>query len=284
MYYSPLRYPGGKAKIHPFISSLIDAYGHVGGTYVEPFAGGAGIPLALLFEEKISTVVLNDLDKGVYSFWKSILDDPERFISAIKTTEVTPKEWSRQRDIRKQVTDCCFELGFATFFLNRTNRSGILSAGMIGGNTQSGAWKIDSRYNKSSLISKIQAISSMRDKIHTYNSDIEEFLRDILPQYGSDVLMYLDPPYFSKGKDLYPQFFKLEDHIRLEHAMRSVVCDWVMTYDDVPEIESLYRNYCVKRFRINYSIVKQRKATELMIFKHQNMVPAPDDIRGICLV
>lgn len=275
MFYSPLRYPGGKGKLAPFMGMLIEEYGHKGGTYIEPFAGGAAVAIELLEKQIVSQVVINDLDKGIYSFWRAILTETERFIAEIEAVPLTMDEWNKQHDIcMNNNVKYSFELGFATFYMNRTNRSGIIKGGVIGGKNQSGEWKLDARFNKNNLINRIKKIASMKKQIHLYNKDIESFLINYVPKYEKNAFIYFDPPYFGKGKQLYLNFFEYKDHVRIEKMIRKQVnCDWIITYDDEPQIEKIYEKYFVCRFDINYSVSEKKKASELMIFRNGNMVP-----------
>lgn len=282
MFCSPLRYPGGKGKLAPFMELLIDKTGHRGGIYIEPFAGGAGIALELLERGIVSEVVINDYDKGIYSFWRAITTETERFIRKIYSTPLTMDEWKKQREIcLKKQTKYSFELGFATFYMNRTNRSGIIKGGVIGGIEQNGKWKLDARFNKDELVDRIRKIASRKDKIHIYNKDIESFLLNYVPKYQNNALIYFDPPYFEKGKQLYLNFFSYDDHERIESLIsKKVSCDWVITYDDVPEIVSIYAGYELRRFDLNYSAAEKRKASEIVIFKNTIMIPSKAELEG----
>lgn len=284
---SPLRYPGGKSKLYDLIELLIVKTGHKGGTYIEPFAGGAGIALRLLENEIVSRVVINDLDKGIYSFWRAILTENRRFIQKIKETPVTVTEWEKQRNIllfhNKKYS---FELGFATFFLNRTNRSGIIKGGIIGGKSQNGIWKIDARYNKDDLVRRISKIYEYKNRIQIYNKDVNSLIAKYIPAYEDDAFVYFDPPYFGKGRELYLNFFSYEDHIRIEEYIRNYVnCDWVITYDDVQEIADIYQNHILRKIDLNYSVAIKRKASEIIIFKNFNMIPTVKQLEenNICV-
>ena len=273
MFYSPLRYPGGKGKLEPFMELLIKQTGHQGGVYVEPFAGGAGIALELLEKEVVNDIVINDLDKGIYSFWKAILTETDRFITDIRNVELTMDEWNRQRQEIDNCNRYSYELGFATFYLNRTNRSGIIKGGVIGGIEQTGNWRMDARFNREILIERISKIAKRKKHIHLYNKDDNAFV-------------YFDPPYFGKGKQLYLNFFSYDDHVRIERMIDNQVnCDWVITYDDVQEIADIYQNHVLKRFDLNYSAAVKRKASEIIIFKRQDMIPTNDQLEqnGICV-
>ena len=275
MFYSPLRYPGGKAKLARFMEFIIKERGYIGGTYIEPFAGGAGIAVELLLRDVVSRIVINDYDKGIWSFWKAILTETERFINEIRTVPLTMDEWEKQRAICLRYNKkYSFELGFATFYMNRTNRSGIIKGGVIGGLQQTGKWKIDARFNRESLISRIESIAFRKKDIRLYNQDITTFIEHYVPFYSETAMIYFDPPYFKKGKQLYMNFFEFEDHKRIERVIRnSVECDWIVTYDDAPEIREIYASYPVMLYDLNYSVSKKCKTSELMIFKSNISIP-----------
>ena len=275
MFYSPLRYPGGKAKLARFMEFIIKERGYAGGTYIEPFAGGAGIAVELLLRDVVSRIVINDYDKGIWSFWKAILTETERFISEIRTVPLTINEWEKQRAISLNYNKkYSFELGFATFYMNRTNRSGIIKGGVIGGLQQTGKWKIDARFNRESLISRIESIAFRKKDIRLYNQDITTFIEHYVPFYSEKAMIYFDPPYFKKGKQLYMNFFEFEDHKRIERVIRnSVECDWIVTYDDASEIREIYASYPVMLYDLNYSVSKKCKTSELMIFKSNIPIP-----------
>ena len=286
MFYSPLRYPGGKGKLEPFMEMLIEQTGHTGGIYIEPFAGGAGIALELLEKNVVSEIVINDLDKGIYSFWRAMLTETDRFVNDILNAKFSIEEWNRQRAFINNSDKYSYELGFATFYLNRTNRSGIIKGGVIGGIEQSGNWKMDARFNKQALVERIVKIAKRRDSIHLYNKDVTSFIRHYLPKYEENAFIYFDPPYFGKGKQLYLNFFSYKDHVRIEKMINEHVhCDWVITYDDVQEIADIYHEHTLRRFDLNYSAAVKRKASEIIIFRRDDMVPTFEQLteRKICV-
>ncbi|RHP87060.1 DNA adenine methylase [Roseburia sp. AM59-24XD] len=286
MFFSPLRYPGGKGKLEPFMELLIKQTGHFGGTYVEPFAGGAGIALELLEKEIVNEIVINDLDKGIYSFWRAILTETNRFIDDIRNVELTVNEWNRQRQVIDDCRRYSYELGFATFYMNRTNRSGIIKGGVIGGVEQAGTWKMNARFNREGLIERIAKIAEKKSRIHLYNKDVSSFVLNYLPRYQQNAFVYFDPPYFEKGKQLYLNFFSYNDHVRIERMIDNHVnCDWVITYDDVQEIADIYQNHILRRIDLNYSAAVKRKASEIIVFRHPDMIPTDIQLQqsGICV-
>ena len=281
--HSPLRYPGGKSALYPVIASAIIASKKQQSVYVEPFAGGASIAWRLLLDGVVDQVIINDADKAVYSFWRTVMESTQWLINKIRSTPVTVEEWRAQRDILVKAKKYSKELGFAMFFLNRTNRSGILDAGPIGGYNQNGEYKIDCRFNKEALIDKILKIAKHRSKVKVYNQDISIFLKRFLPPCDGvhDVFVYFDPPYYEKGQRLYMNFFSSEDHARLRDAVAQLDCRWIMTYDDKPEIDRLYESYIKSRFSINYSLSSKKKGGELMIFKDNSCIPSVNFIKEL---
>lgn len=276
MYRSPLRYPGGKAKLAPFMEVLISSLGHPVDTYIEPFAGGAGIAIELLQNNFIKKIVINDYDKGIYSFWRAILTDTDRFVYDIETVPLTMEEWDHQRSIcLDKSMKYSYELGFATFYMNRTNRSGIIKGGVIGGYDQNGKWKLDARFNREKLIKRIVEIAKLKSNIYLYNKDIASFITNYLPRHAENAFVYFDPPYYEKGKQLYLNFFSHNDHLRIKKLItESVQCDWIITYDDITDIASIYQGFVIRKFDLSYSASTRRGASEIMIFKNETMVPA----------
>lgn len=268
MNKSPLRYPGGKAKLSNFIAELLFNSGQKD-VYIEPFAGGAGVALDLLLSDRVQNIVINDYDKAIYSFWRAVLNDTEELIDKIKQTPVTIEQWEMQKDIYlNRNSKYSIDLAFATFFLNRTNRSGILKAGPIGGRKQDGNYKIDARYNKAELIKRIETISKNKKRIKLYNKEIISFIHGVISKYD-EAFVYFDPPYYNKGPELYRNFFTREDHSNLAKIIQEdVKCEWIVTYDLTDEIIDLYRDCEKRKFDISYSAVNGRRKSEVLILKN----------------
>jgi DNA adenine methylase len=264
---SPLRYPGGKAAIFDMVSKIIIDNNLEDGDYAEPYAGGAGLALSLLYNDHVSNIHLNDLDRSIWCFWDAILNNTEQFIEKIRTTEITMDEWKWQRHIQQNKNDFNnFDLAFSSFFLNRTNRSGIiLKAGVIGGLKQDGKYKLDCRFNKEGLIDRITRVSEYKHRIKLYNLDAIDFIKksdDILPAKS---IFCIDPPYYMKGSTLYTNFYNPEDHQQLATLIMGLDHPWILTYDDAKEIQDLYPAHPQYKFNLNYSAAKKRKGTELLI-------------------
>jgi len=276
-FCSPLRYPGGKRKLVKFMQIVFEENGLQGRHYVEPYCGGAAVGLALLFGEFTDQIHINDLSRSIYSFWHSILNYTEEFCARIRSVPVDMGEWHRQRRIQeKEATASLFELGFSTFFLNRTNRSGILKGGVIGGLNQRGRWKLDARFNKEDLVRRIQKIARYRDRIKIYNLDAEEFLEDVYPALPAN-LVYLDPPYYSKGDALYRNWYSEYDHQRIAQQVQRLVGDWIVSYDSVPAILDLYRRCSSLSYSLSYSAQKRVRGREVMFFSERLRLPSPEE-------
>lgn len=281
MNYSPLRYPGGKGKITPLVSLLLEKAGVKNGTYIEPFAGGSGVALSLLLTNKVKNIVINDYDKAIYAFWYSVINDTERFIELIDNTDITINEWKKQKNIFTINDDSdLLKLGFAAFFLNRTNRSGILKAGPIGGFDQTGNYSLDVRFNKSDLIKRIIKINNYKNAIALYNLDILDFLSNVLPNYKENTFVYFDPPYYIKGHELYVNFFTPEDHKKIATQIQNCEIDWMVTYDNVPEIKALYQKKEQKLYDLRYSLANKVKKSEIIIL-NRNFWPTEQESREL---
>lgn len=274
-FYTPLRYPGGKAILAPFIKAVFEENSLCDAHYVEPYAGGAGIGLSVLFTEYSRHIHLNDISYPLYCVWDTILNKTENFIRRISNVKVTPNTWRNQRKILKSPQQHePNEVAFAFFFLNRTNRSGILNGGMIGGNSQSGKWKIDARFGKSELIRRIEAIADYRDRISIYNMDAMEFTQMITRKLPQKSFIYLDPPYYTKGSRLYTDYYRHDDHKNIAQFIQTILNKpWIVTYDNVPEIAMLYSARRSLTYNLNYSANTHRKGIELMLFCDSLKIP-----------
>jgi len=273
--YSPLRYPGGKGKLVPYFKQIIRDNLLLGCTYVEPYAGGASVSLSLLLDGYVSKIVINDIDRSIYAFWYSILNDTEKFCKLIRNTPVNVEIWKMQKAKQRNKDKCSLlELGFSTFFLNRTNRSGILDAGVIGGVNQTGKWKIDARYNKDELINRIKMIASYKSRIELYNLDAVKLIKLLAKKLSKNTLFYFDPPYFVNGKNLYLNHYLDSDHKKLFNVILDLKeQNWVLTYDNVRQIKNLYSQYRQKKYNLRYSASLVGIGQELMIFSDNLYIP-----------
>lgn len=281
MNYSPLRYPGGKSKLTPLVEKLMQSANINNGVYVEPFVGGGGVALSLLINKKVRKIIINDYDIAIYSVWYAILNETNKFLQMIDNAILTVDEWKKQKDFYiKNKTTYSIELAFATFYLNRTNRSGILKAGPIGGYEQKGNYPISARFNKEKLKERVQLIASYKTQVELYNLEIKDFIKNVIPMLDNDSFIYFDPPYYKKGKELYTNFFNPCDHEELSKLIFDVQLTWMITYDDVSEIEKLYTTKSLKRFDINYSVANSGKKSEIIALSH-NYWPSATELETL---
>lgn len=267
-HYSPLRYPGGKNKLSAFLAKIcID--NNVNGHYVEPYSGGASVALFLLFEGYVSKITINDKDRSIYAFWHSVLNNTEALCKLIKNAELTIEEWRKQKEIQnRKETANLLELGFSTFYLNRTNRSGIINGGVIGGIEQKGNYLMDCRFNKIELIERIKRISTRRSDIKLYKKDAIKLIDKVVNESKNDnVIFYFDPPYFLKANSLYMNHYKEDNHKLVSEKIQSIKnFKWIVSYDNVPQIKQLYSNCFKKEYSFKHTVYSPRDGQEILFF------------------
>jgi len=276
VHFTPLRYPGGKGKLAAYIKRLMKANDLLDGDYVEPYAGGAAIALELLFHEYVSKIHINDVSRPVYAFWRSVLDHTDKLCRLVTDTPITVKTWDIQKRVladHEKYDD--LTLGFATFFLNRTNRSGIFNGGIIGGRDQTGPWKINARFNAPELVHRIESIARLKKRILITRQDALRFLRAGVNRWPKKTLIYLDPPYYVKGRDLYYDFYQHNDHEEVAQFVTQKIDRqyWIVSYDNVPPIRDLYAQCSHLVYDIGYSARSSRRGAEIMFFCDSLAVP-----------
>lgn len=276
-FVTPLRYPGGKGRLGAWLAGLIKHNGLQDGCYVEPYAGGAGAAVYLLVNDHIDRIAINDLDPVVHAFWWAVLNDTDRLKEMILETPVTMETWHAQREvIANPESSDRTTLGFATFFLNRTNRSGIIKGGVIGGQKQTGKYLIDARYNKENLAERVTKIGSLQGRIQLFNMDAMELLTHPDLELNERSLIYLDPPYYEKGSQLYRNHYHPDDHQQIANTVMAIDTPWLVTYDNCDEIKQLYAQADGVEFSLHYSTHMLRpKTTEAMFYGNIEMHAPP---------
>lgn len=267
-YCSPLRYPGGKNCIFPFVAELFRENDLIGSAYAEPYAGGAGLALKLLFDEYVSKAYINDLDRSIYAFWYAVLNHGVEFCEWIKDVKVTIDTWHHSKEVQNCAASAeLLDLAKSTFFLNRTNVSGVLKGGVIGGKNQTGKFKIDARFNKQDLVRRIERIQAFTDRIELSNLDGLAFVRR-LDATQEDIFIYLDPPYVQKGSDLYMNFYSRADHERLARKVHSMRKRWMVSYDHHEFVMNLYSEKSKLLYKLSQS-ASNRVGDEVLIFSER---------------
>ena len=279
-YVSPLRYPGGKLKVVDYVKQLMEVNDLTGGTYIEPYAGGASVALSLLFDKYAGKIKINDKDRAIYAFWYSVLEETEELCRLINDTPVNMDTWQTQHELQKHKEETgLLELGFSTFFLNRTNRSGILNGGVIGGKDQRGTWKIDARYNKKDLIERIEYVAGYADLIELTSMDAVALLKRYKRTPAAKTFCYLDPPYYVKGQDLYLNYYRDEDHQDIAEVIKKFKGQWIISYDAVDFISELYKGYRQKEYYLSYSAGNPAKGKEIMVYSNGLIIPEAEIVK-----
>ena len=264
-FCSPLRYPGGKSCIFNFVSNIFYENQLVGSSYAEPYAGGSGLALRLLFEEYVSQIYINDLDKSIYSFWSTVLNRTDDFCEWIADIDISIDNWKVYKEIQSNSQRYNeFEIAQSTFFLNRTNVSGVIKGGVIGGLEQHGKYKINARFNKADLIEKIIKISSFKHRINISNLDGLAFIKK-MERKKESIFIYLDPPYYQKGADLYMNFYSKKNHEELSKYVNRMKKKWMVSYDNHEFILNLYE----QKNKVVYQLAQcasNRIGDEVLIF------------------
>lgn len=281
LIYSPLRYPGGKSKLSKFVSQICIS-NSVRGCYVEPYAGGASVALHLLIEGHVSKIIINDIDRSIYAFWHTVLNHSRKLCNLIERTPVTVEVWRKCKKIQqKKKTANLIELGFSTFFLNRTNISGILDAGIIGGLNQLGKYKIDCRFNKNELIRRIKLISKQRSRIEIFNIDALDLVSLIEKRQNVDsTIFYFDPPYYLQGPSLYLNSYTHPDHVRVGEKIQQINnIKWIVSYDNTPEIKSIYSSMRKVEYSLQYTAKGTKEGSEVLFFSPGLTIPNINIVR-----
>lgn len=266
--YSILRYPGGKNKLTNYIKELLKVNNLSNITYIEPYAGGAAVALNLLISGTVNKIIINDIDRSIYALWYSVLNHTNELCELIITTNITIEEWYIQKEIQNNKDNCdLLRLGFSTLFLNRTNRSGIIKGGVIGGLSQKGNYKLDCRFNKQAIIEKIKTIASHKNKIKLYNLDTIELINKVIIGSKEKSFIFFDPPYYKKGSSLYVNHYSHNDHVELCKKISKLRKDYLLiTYDNVEAISKLYSKFYNTTYSLKYSAQNKYEGSEIMIF------------------
>lgn len=273
---SPLRYPGGKQCLAPFVKSLIESNNMRGCMYAEPYAGGAGVALRLLMNGTVSQVLLNDKCAMLAAFWRTLFWNTDELLRRISETPINMDTWRETREISQNPAMFSDEdIAFALFFQNRTNFSGVIDGGVIGGKRQLGKYKLDARYPKTRLIDLIKKLSRYRDKVRIFNLDAITFMRDELLPMNTACLTYCDPPYYEKGQALYLNAYSPNDHAEVSDFLQSYSkkMRWIVSYDNASQIIALYNKSKLFSFDLSYSAHRVRKGKELLAVSKSLVMP-----------
>ena len=271
-FYTPLRYPGGKRKLANYFKLLAEENNLLGANYVEPFAGGAAVALSLLIDGFVQEAWINDIDPGIFAFWRCVKEAPEELCRRLRNVDISVTEWKRQRAVQDAQGAEWPDLAFSTLFLNRTNRSGIIRGGIVGGKEQKGELRLDARFNRVELVARIERIADRAGDIRVTCMDACELLRAI-KETTERTFLFLDPPYYRERTQLYRDDYDASDHGALAAMIRSVRLPWVLTYNNCMEMRGLYRGMRIIAYDLNYAAALRYKGSEIMIFSRHLLPP-----------
>lgn len=282
-YRTPLRYPGGKQRLAPFVAEVLESNDALGWNYVEPYAGGAGVAMELLLDGKVGHVHLNDSSLHLYALWVTILSDPDAFCRNVSRASLTVDHWRRHRETVRNPTEYSLaDVGFSTFYLNRCNRSGVLTGGIIGGLAQQGRWRMDARFPRNELINRIEAIAEHRHQITVTNLDAEEFMIRHVNRLPPSTIVYCDPPYYERAQRLYLSTYVKKDHIRLANVIqRKLRRPWLVSYDRHPDILRLYSKRRKFQYSLQYSAIRAYAGQEVFVFSDELELPRTSVVTSI---
>ncbi|WP_434107947.1 DNA adenine methylase [Paraburkholderia caffeinilytica] len=279
-FKSPLRYPGGKASLTRIIEQIVIDHELAGRHLFEPYAGSAAISIALVGDGVCPFASISELDPLLYSFWKTVFSNPSKLIRRIKKTEITLNTWHKLRPLLE--LDAPDEsqldtLAFAALFFNRTNFSGVIHSGPIGGQTQSSDYSIDCRFNRDELVERIEALSTLGPKFDVQHSDALEVIKR--QRNKRSVLFYVDPPYYLQGKKLYRYNYRLNGHVALAEALHKAKFPWLLSYDRHDVIENLYEDFHNVDQEFRYSSRVSKKESELLITNVELVHPNAEKLK-----
>ncbi|HEX4144657.1 MAG TPA: DNA adenine methylase [Pirellulales bacterium] len=279
LHYTPLRYPGGKRRLAGVVVRLLELNGLQDTQYVEPYAGGAAVAIGLLFEEYASVVHLNDLSRPVFAFWHTVLNKTEWLCNRIRTAKITMPAWRRHREVyRRRESAELHELGFSALFLNRTNRSGIIRGGVIGGKDQAGDWTLGVRFNRSELIERIKKIGRYKERINLYQMDALEFTNKVIPGIGGNSFIFFDPPYIERSQLLYMNDYSIQDHHDLQARILRMKQPWIVTYDYAAITQKLYPLCRRIVYGLHYTAHEKYEGQEVMYFSDRLILPKTSEL------
>ena len=267
---SPLRYPGSKIRVVDYMSKVLDFNGFRADILVEPFVGGGSVFLNFLANDWAKRVIIGDKDRLIFSFWKTLFGDTRYLINFIRKVNINLREFKYYKQITVNQSE--YEekkLAEACLFLNRTSYSGLLTddVGPIGGKLQKSEYKIDCRFNRKTLIERIEEIAKFKPKVKVLPYDWERTIDYALEKSKeAKLLFYLDPPFYLKGHLLYRCYFENGEHYELSEKIKSLKFKWILSYDKGPEIRKMYSEFIKKGLAFPYSLNSSARRIETEYF------------------
>lgn len=291
---SPLRFPGSKRRLVGYIKDTLAINKIEPSLYIEPFIGGGSVALQLLNDSLIEKAIIMDVDPWIASFWQTVFFDTNWLIDLIQNIDVNLENWYKFKKANPKKTR---DQAMTCFYLNRTSFSGILESrvGPIGGKNQRSNYKIDCRFSKDNLISRIQKAAELKEKVYgVWNCSWDEGMQKIRTEQKegkltkTNLFYYLDPPFFEEADALYRYYFLEQDHINLRNFLLNLQDKWLLSYDSAEQVQALYGDALKKGmngtqhhdFELLYTVaqVSKRKKGKEVIISNLEHLPIPPTV------
>ena len=285
---SPLRYPGGKRRLVPYLAALLTENNLQPGLFAEPYAGGASVSLELLSLDLVKRVVIGDADPMVNAFWETVMTDVDWLCEEVESIALDVATWERMKETRFRARR---KLALACLYLNRTSFNGALHwrAGPIGGKAQESDYDIGCRFPRERLISRLQKCAEMADRIDVAPAQnamtTVRQVRERARREDASVFFYLDPPFWAKSNYLYRHAFTEIEHERLADQLQWIQDPFVLSYDPAPEIVELYTGHSagkVAEIELLYSGSSRSAGAEILISNVEKLPAATKLWRTSC--
>ena len=241
---TPLRYPGGKTWLFEYVKEFLHFHELESKIVVEPYAGSASISVGLLRGNLMKEAYIGEKDPIIVSFWNAVLTRNDELVEYISTLEVTMETWFALKKYLSPTSTTNYdivEVAGAFLFYNRTNYSGIIKGGPLGGKKQLSPYKLDCRFNKERIIERIRGLKGLYGRLHIVESDGLVFMQEMSSKFPEDSFFYVDPPYYGAGKDLYRFYFTDMEHESLSDFLTNLDPPWLLSYDNAEFIRNLYQ-------------------------------------------
>jgi DNA adenine methylase len=246
--YSPFRYPGGKTWLVPWVRQWLHSLPAKPVEFIEPFVGGGSISLTVAFEDLADHVLMIELDDQIAAVWRTILSRNREWLA--ERIVRFKLSYATAIDVIKTSATSTRQKAFQTLVKNRTYHGGILANGsglLKHGENGKG---IHSRWYPQTLYKRIMDIGKVAHRMTFAEGDgIEAIRRYANIEHG---VFFIDPPYTAGGKKAGKRLYRFcdLDHSELFRVVSTVRGDFLMTYDDAPEVEELARTYGFDTYRV----------------------------------
>ena len=263
------RYPGGKAKLcgrilHHLSRLMDDSITQ----YRELFFGGGSVGIKYVQKKECPKQIwLNDKDVGIACLWTSVIRYPDSLKKLVLAYKPTVDSFYQLKNDLLNTTSVpdteeeVAQVGFNKLALHQITYSGLglKSGGPLGGVAQLSKYKVDCRWSPAYICKKINTVHkvfSNKEVIHEActSYDFEKIITDT----SMKALLYLDPPYFVKGSQLYHESFTHQDHTRLCENLKNTQHKWLLSYDACEEIKEMYSWATIEEVEVNYSITASK--------------------------